>query len=84
MIGLDTSVLVRYLTQDDPEQAARATRIVEQELSNSAPGFIGLMVLVETARMPVERAAPEPSRRALLRAVHASAPSSAFSRHEPG
>ena len=48
MIGLDTNVLVRYLTQDDPDQAARATRIVEQELSEDTPGFIGLVVLVET------------------------------------
>jgi predicted nucleic-acid-binding protein len=49
MIGLDTNVLVRYLTQDDPDQAARATRLVEQELTEDAPGFIGLVVLVETA-----------------------------------
>ena len=48
MIGLDTNVLVRYLTQDDPDQAARATRIVEQELTEETPGFIGLVVLVET------------------------------------
>lgn len=49
MIGLDTNVLVRYLTQDDPDQAARATRVIEQELTEDAPGFIGLVVLVETA-----------------------------------
>jgi predicted nucleic-acid-binding protein len=49
MIGLDTNVLVRYLTQDDPDQAALATRIVEKELTEDAPGFIGLVVLVETA-----------------------------------
>ena len=49
MIGLDTSVFVRYLTQDDPDQAALATRIVEKELTEDAPGFIGLVVLVETA-----------------------------------
>ena len=48
MIGLDTNVLVRYLAQDDPDQAARATRVVEQELTENAPGFIGLVVLVET------------------------------------
>jgi predicted nucleic-acid-binding protein len=49
MIGLDTNVLVRYLTQDDPDQAALATRVVEKELTEDAPGFIGLVVLVETA-----------------------------------
>ena len=48
MIGLDTNVLVRYLAQDDPDQAARATRVVEQELTVDTPGFIGLIVLVET------------------------------------
>jgi len=49
MIGLDTNILVRYLTQDDPDQAARATRVIEQELTEDTPGFIGLVVLVETA-----------------------------------
>lgn len=49
MIGLDTNVLIRYLTQDDPDQAARATRVVEQELKVDSPGFIGLVVLAETA-----------------------------------
>jgi len=48
MIGLDTNVLVRYLAQDDPDQAARATRIIERELTEDTPGFIGLVVLVET------------------------------------
>jgi predicted nucleic-acid-binding protein len=48
VIGLDTNVLVRYLTQDDPDQAAQATRILEEELTGDDPGFIGLVVLVET------------------------------------
>jgi predicted nucleic-acid-binding protein len=48
MIGLDTNVLVRYLTQDDPKQSARATRVLEKEVSESVPGFIGVVVLVET------------------------------------
>ena len=47
MIGLDTNVLIRYLAQDDKKQAARATRLIESELSETAPGFIGLIVLVE-------------------------------------
>ncbi len=29
MIGLDTNVLVRYLTQDDPSQAAKASRVID-------------------------------------------------------
>ena len=48
MIGLDTNVLVRYLAQDEATQSARATRLIEQELSEREPGFIGLVVLVET------------------------------------
>lgn len=47
MIGLDTSVLVRYLTQDDPKQSQAATRLIETELSVRQPGFIALVVLVE-------------------------------------
>jgi len=47
MIGLDSNVLVRYLTQDDPFQSARATRLIERQLSEKAPGFISLIVLVE-------------------------------------
>ena len=47
MIGLDTNVLVRYLAQDEPKQAARATRLIEEELSVSEPGFISLVVLAE-------------------------------------
>jgi predicted nucleic-acid-binding protein len=48
MIGIDTNVLVRYLAQDDPAQSARATRLIESELSERQPGFIGVIVLVET------------------------------------
>ena len=47
MIALDTNVLVRYLVQDHPEQAAIATRIIEDELTPSEPGFLSLVVLVE-------------------------------------
>lgn len=37
MIELGTNVLVRYLTQDDPDQAALAMRVVDQELTEDAP-----------------------------------------------
>lgn len=46
MIGLDTNVVVRYLTQDDPEQAARATAVVEG-LTDAEPGFLSLVTTVE-------------------------------------
>jgi predicted nucleic-acid-binding protein len=45
--GLDTNVLVRYLTQDDPRQAALANQLIEDKLSQEAPGFIALIALVE-------------------------------------
>ena len=48
MIGLDTNVLVRYLVQDDPAQSARANQLMENELSEEAPGFVCLVVLAET------------------------------------
>lgn len=47
MIGLDTNVLVRYLTQDEPRQSAAATRLIDEELTAAEPGFISLIVLVE-------------------------------------
>lgn len=47
MIGLDTNVLVRYLTQDDKKQAAKANKLIDHELSSSEPGFITLISLVE-------------------------------------
>lgn len=47
MIGLDTNILVRYITQDDVRQAARATQLVENELSGDRPGFVSSVVLVE-------------------------------------
>jgi predicted nucleic-acid-binding protein len=47
MIGIDTNVLVRYLAQDDRNQAAAATRLVES-FTAEAPGFISTVTLVET------------------------------------
>ena len=47
MIGIDTNVLVRYLTQDDAKQAAIATRFIETDLSPRQQGFISTVVLVE-------------------------------------
>ncbi len=47
MIGLDTNVLVRYLTQDDDAQAALASRLIETQLSAEQPGLIDAIVLCE-------------------------------------
>lgn len=49
MIGLDTNVVVRYLAQDDPVQSARATRLVEQELTEEEPGYVSVVVMAEIA-----------------------------------
>jgi len=49
MIGLDTNVLVRYLAQDDPVQSARATNLIERRLTESNPGFVSVVAMVETA-----------------------------------
>lgn len=48
MIGLDTNILVRYLTQDDAAQSRKASRIIEQRLSPDEPGFLSLVTMVET------------------------------------
>lgn len=47
MIGLDTNVLLRYLTQDDPEQSAKATEIIERRLTKGTPGFVSLVCVLE-------------------------------------
>jgi predicted nucleic-acid-binding protein len=46
MIGLDTNVLIRYVTQDDPKQSPKATRLIES-LTPDAPGFVGIVSVVE-------------------------------------
>jgi len=46
MIGLDTNVIVRYVMQDDPEQAAKAADIIEA-LTGEHPGFVTLVSIVE-------------------------------------
>ena len=47
MIGLDTNVIVRYLVQDDPEQAAVASHVFEDVLSTGNRGFVSSVVLCE-------------------------------------
>lgn len=47
MIGLDTNVLVRYITQDDPAQSGKATRLIENDLTSKEPGFLTLIALIE-------------------------------------
>lgn len=47
MIGLDTNVLVRFFTQDDPVQFRQAQSFIQGELSADEPGYINLIVLAE-------------------------------------
>jgi len=42
MIGLDTNILIRYLTQDDRAQSAKATQILEHRLTQNNPGFVSV------------------------------------------
>ena len=49
MIGLDTNVLVRYIVQDDPEQASLATHALESQCTSESPGRINVVVLCELA-----------------------------------
>ena len=48
MIGLDTKVLVRYLTDDDPIQSPKAADLIERALTESEPGYISIVAMVET------------------------------------
>lgn len=47
MIGLDTNVLVRYLTEDDPKQSPRAVALVEGALEDGERLFVPQIVLCE-------------------------------------
>jgi predicted nucleic-acid-binding protein len=46
MTGIDTNVVVRYITQDDPVQSAAATKLFES-LSSNRRGFVAMIVVVE-------------------------------------
>ena len=47
MIGLDTNILVRYLTQDDPEQSRIANAEIEKGLAAGEMFFISDIVICE-------------------------------------
>jgi predicted nucleic-acid-binding protein len=48
MLGLDSNVLLRHLLNDDPVQSPAATKFILANCSRETPGYINLMVLVET------------------------------------
>jgi predicted nucleic-acid-binding protein len=49
MIGLDTNILLRYFTQDDPAQFMIARELIEERLTAENPGFMSLVTIVELA-----------------------------------
>jgi predicted nucleic-acid-binding protein len=49
MIGIDTNVLLRLLVRDDDAQVRAAERFIETHCTADDPGFVSLVVVVETA-----------------------------------
>lgn len=49
MIGLDTNVLIRYFTQDDPRQSKAASELIERRLSRETPGHVTAISMAEFA-----------------------------------
>ena len=47
MIGLDTSVLARYLVQDEPRQSAKASALVRSAAEGGEVMFVSAIVLCE-------------------------------------
>jgi predicted nucleic-acid-binding protein len=47
MLGLDTNVLVRYLTRDDQPQYEKARRLIDRAVSKGEPVLLNLLVLLE-------------------------------------
>jgi predicted nucleic-acid-binding protein len=47
MLGIDTNVLIRYITQDNAAQAAIATDVIENQISANKLGYVTLISLVE-------------------------------------
>ncbi len=47
MIGVDTNILVRYLTRDDKEQCARVDALFDQISEKGSEVFVSEVVMVE-------------------------------------
>lgn len=47
MIGVDTNILVRILTADDPKQTEIARQLLEESCSVSQPGIVNIVVITE-------------------------------------
>lgn len=51
MIGVDTNVLVRFLVEDDEQQAAKVIALFEKVIAEDSTLFISDIVLCETVRV---------------------------------
>jgi predicted nucleic-acid-binding protein len=49
MTGLDTNILVRHYTQDDPVQSPLATQFLAARCTEAEPGWISVPVQCELA-----------------------------------
>lgn len=49
MIGIDTNILIRYVTNDDPVWSEPSIKFIDHTCSTENPGYINIVVLVEAA-----------------------------------
>lgn len=49
MTGIDTNILVCYVTRDDPEQYRAARAFLESNCTREEPGYVDVIVLCELA-----------------------------------
>ncbi len=47
MIGLDSNILVRHITQDDPVNSPKASAFIERRLTIDEPGYISIVSIAE-------------------------------------
>jgi predicted nucleic-acid-binding protein len=47
VITIDTNVLIRYIVRDDPVQAERARRLLQEQLTAEQPGLITVAAVAE-------------------------------------
>jgi predicted nucleic-acid-binding protein len=48
VIGIDTNVLVRFLTRDDETQYEQARSLIQAQIDAGEPIFVSLLVVLET------------------------------------
>ena len=48
MLGVDTNVLVRYLTRDDQPQYEKVRRLIDRGMNKGEPLLVSLLVLLKT------------------------------------